>query len=589
MTKPSSFQTSLTFLAAMVVLPLTAGTARANLITVNTVADELNTDGDCSLREAITSANTDSATDACVVGAGADTVVVPAGTYVLSRAGTGEDANVTGDLDLLGGLTLVGAGRELTTLDAAGVDRVLDIRSGTVTVQDLTVTGGLTAVLGGGGPLSEAEHGGGIRSGATLLLTDVDVLNNVASSADQGGQGGGVFVDFGNSATLTRCTVAGNTAGAFGAGVSTEAGNASLTIIDSTISDNHGGDHGGVSSRGPTLIFNSTIHGNSGSSAGGIAHQGGDVSIDSCTITANVGTQFVGGVLRAGGAGSVTIHNSIVFGNTSTSGSADCKSFGDIISQDFNLFGETAGCTFTGSISSNIIGEDPLLRPLADNGGTTETRDMSDASAAIDRGACVDRNGATLTADQRGFARPTQLCDIGAVEHSDGRVLITSTTLSPGVICSAGGSRIDAGSDTGAGGGIAGNGILEPGEIETSSNICNGVDGTNGTDGTDGTDGVDGTNGVDGKPGAVSKPGTDGIDGVDGKPGADGTDGADGLAGAVGTDGADGKAGKAGSSGSGGCSVQPGPSAQPRNHFLGLLALSLWLVVRRRRNVATTP
>jgi len=69
-------------------------------IAVTTTADELNADGDCSLREAIQAANTDTAVDACPAGSGADTIVVPAGTYAISIAGTGEDANATGDFDI---------------------------------------------------------------------------------------------------------------------------------------------------------------------------------------------------------------------------------------------------------------------------------------------------------------------------------------------------------------------------------------------------------------------------------------------------------------------------------------------------------
>ena len=78
-----------------------SGTAHAAGITVNTTDDELNVDGDCSLREAIESANTDAAADACFPGSGPDVIAVPAGTYTLSIAGANEDANATGDLDIL--------------------------------------------------------------------------------------------------------------------------------------------------------------------------------------------------------------------------------------------------------------------------------------------------------------------------------------------------------------------------------------------------------------------------------------------------------------------------------------------------------
>ena len=76
--------------------------------TVNTTDDELNSDGDCSLREAIQAANTDSAVDACPAGSGGDTITLPAGTYTLAIAGMGEDNNATGDLDILNNVTING-------------------------------------------------------------------------------------------------------------------------------------------------------------------------------------------------------------------------------------------------------------------------------------------------------------------------------------------------------------------------------------------------------------------------------------------------------------------------------------------------
>jgi len=62
-------------------------TVRAAGIIVNTTDDELNDDGDCSLREAIRAANSDSAVDACTAGRGADTITLSAGVYRLSITG----------------------------------------------------------------------------------------------------------------------------------------------------------------------------------------------------------------------------------------------------------------------------------------------------------------------------------------------------------------------------------------------------------------------------------------------------------------------------------------------------------------------
>ena len=42
------------------------------MIAVTTTDDELNADGDCSLREAVVAANTDAAVDACPAGSGSE-------------------------------------------------------------------------------------------------------------------------------------------------------------------------------------------------------------------------------------------------------------------------------------------------------------------------------------------------------------------------------------------------------------------------------------------------------------------------------------------------------------------------------------
>jgi CSLREA domain-containing protein len=148
------------------------------VITVTTTDDELNSDGDCALREAIEAANTDAAVDACVAGSGADTVLVPAGTYLLALPGGDEDANQSGDLDILDDLTLTGDGAEVTVLDGDGLDRLLQIHTGrTVTVSALTLTGGLVV----------DDSGSAIENRGTLTLNDATLWENTVQSVDSYG------------------------------------------------------------------------------------------------------------------------------------------------------------------------------------------------------------------------------------------------------------------------------------------------------------------------------------------------------------------------------------------------------------------
>src|SRR5215203_4357136 len=94
----------------------------------------LTLDGRTTLRAAIQQANAME---------GTHTIVLPAGNYVLSIAGAGEDAGATGDLDISGPIVVQGAGPGTTTVTGDGTDRVFDIRSSRmITIRDLTVTGG---------------------------------------------------------------------------------------------------------------------------------------------------------------------------------------------------------------------------------------------------------------------------------------------------------------------------------------------------------------------------------------------------------------------------------------------------------------
>lgn len=105
---------SLAALLAFAATCAAAPAAAAAPIPVNTTVDELNADGDCSLREAVRSANLDTAVDVCAAGNGTDTITIPVGTYStgnnVTLEGPGENAAATGDLDLTSAMTIQGAG-----------------------------------------------------------------------------------------------------------------------------------------------------------------------------------------------------------------------------------------------------------------------------------------------------------------------------------------------------------------------------------------------------------------------------------------------------------------------------------------------
>ena len=135
--------------------------AQGATITPNTTTDELNGGGNCSLREAVQSINAGMDMGGCVA------TVTPnvygfndlirlndaLGAFVLNTPGSGENNNLTGDLDILETVAFdstLGMNGNPEISQAAGiVDRVLDIHPGaTVSLNNLTVKDGRVVAAG---------------------------------------------------------------------------------------------------------------------------------------------------------------------------------------------------------------------------------------------------------------------------------------------------------------------------------------------------------------------------------------------------------------------------------------------------------
>lgn len=175
--------------------------ALLSTITVTTARDVVDpNDGLTSLREAITQANA-SAED--------DTIVLQGVRYQLSLAGAGDDANLSGDLDIRsdrGYLTLVGSAG--TIIDGNGLDRVLHVLRGgrsTIELRGVTISGGVAQEDGGG---IRSDHFGGLR------ITDSVIRNNHA-----GGNGGGLAIVRSHFVRITDSTIENNSAGGDGGGI----------------------------------------------------------------------------------------------------------------------------------------------------------------------------------------------------------------------------------------------------------------------------------------------------------------------------------------------------------------------------------
>lgn len=411
--------------------------AWAATITVTTTTDELNSDGDCSLREAIRAANTDLAVDACPAGNGADTITLPAGNYILALAGASENAALTGDLDLTEDLTLNGAGATNTGIDANSLDRVFHILSGANAVQISGVT-----IQGGNAPGVSGFGAGLYAQTGALTLTNSRVRNNTTSAS-----GGGLYIQPGGSLTLTNSRVENNT-GASGGGIDVGSG-ATALISNSTISGNTATEPsvggGGIENLGTLTLVNSTISGNSTPGNGGGIYIGGSgtTNLFNVTVTNNTADSENnnigdgGGIRTAGGP--VNFRNSLIGGNFDNSSGAqhpDCS--GTLTGQGYNLIQDTIGCTIGGDTTGNVTGFSPNLGSLQNNGGPTFTHALLTGSPAIDAGnpaGCVDQNSTLLTTDQRGYVRPVDgdgnasaICDMGAYEFNSPGTLTATVT-----------------------------------------------------------------------------------------------------------------------------------------------------------------
>jgi len=391
--------------------------------TVDSFFDTLDP-GPTSLRSAVIQANADMTT-------GPHMIELGGGIYSLSLENAeppgpsetmvGENEAMTGDLDIAQNIIIRGQSPFTTIIDARNIDRVFEVLSGgTLTLENLTVTGGNVDGFG---------EGGGIRvDGGTLNLINVVLTENRATF------GGGIFNSSG-MVTITDSTLSFNRV--FSSGGAIESNGGTLTVQQSTISENNARNAGGGISTGAGMvdIINSTIANNSvgepqsgfGEGGGVYVQVGGNVDIIASTVAFNMAENEGGGLWVDGG--SLTVERTIVSDNNVTSGMSFVPddvftaSGTTVASNDYNIIRANTGFGF--SVQTNDrLGIDPFLMPLADNGGPTQTIALGGMSPAIDAGPTPLPSVPFLNGDQRGFRRErdgdrdgeTMNTDIGAFE-----------------------------------------------------------------------------------------------------------------------------------------------------------------------------
>jgi len=263
--------------------------------------------------------------------------------------------------------------------------------------------------------------GGGASVSGDVVLDHSTITHNSVSNASGGiTQSGGMDITgklFMMYSTISDNAVSGLPNSPGGIGGARVVGSA--VISNSTISGNTGdGGVGGLmiygSAASPNVITNSTISGNTAHAIGGI-YARGPTTIQNSTIAFNTETLFAnGGGLRLAYS-LADIESSIIASNTSSG--AD-QNIGLGISGGVTGAQDLIGPSGTVTLPPGTIQSDPLLLPLADNGGPTKTHALGGGSPAVDAG----NDNASLSTDQRGTGFPRSVGggpDIGAFEGVD--------------------------------------------------------------------------------------------------------------------------------------------------------------------------
>jgi hypothetical protein len=431
------------------------------VVTVDTLADSVDfNDGVTSLREAIFATN---------IVPGADTIEFDP---TLFAEGPGTILFQRGELTISEDLWIQGPGASLLTIDAQEQSRIVNITAttGDFTISSLTLLRGKT--VGDESGLDKYFSGGAIRSMSegTLTIDESIITGNQVTGRFASGGGifsmGNVFVGrsivsengtmpeyvplySGNGGgieargdvVLEKSLVSANRTFGAGGGVITRYGRVSAD--SSVVSNNYGN---GIWAEHVTLMHSHVTGNTAGLGAGVLA--GGDVDVRHSTITNNT-LISTGSVTNRGGGiyavhGTTTVVHSIIAGNNGAS-EPDMHSVAGShaaeLSISYSIVGYNSGTalgeTPTGlpDMNGNLIGGpvhgtiDPLLGPLADNGGfelpdgsRILTHALLPGSPAINAGDlnAVAGEGGVPLVDQRGepFGRIVGgRIDIGAFEY----------------------------------------------------------------------------------------------------------------------------------------------------------------------------
>ncbi|HET6546615.1 MAG TPA: choice-of-anchor D domain-containing protein [Rhodanobacteraceae bacterium] len=387
--------------------------------------------------------------DLLVAGPGATALSIDGGfatgahryNRVLEHSGSGtlaiqgltlENAELEGDnggcIDSGGSVSLTHVALQDCRISSGSGGAYPDIRGGAIyTAANLTLDH--SSITGNRGYAGGDARGCGAFVQGDLAMLDSVISGNLCTSLYRRALGGGLLVQ--GTLTMTRSTVESNRVLTstedpyYSAGGGIWSGGAFI-ITQSTIADNRAQQAAGLFSIGSNpadarKIIDSTVSSNTSDEAPAGIYMVLPLTLANSTVAFNVaGTASADSDAGIRSVLGLSMQSSIVAGNTAAGTPGDV--LGDVTGAN-NLIYEPG----TSSIPADtLVGTDPLLGPLLDNGGTTANHLLLAGSPAIDAG----NNAAGEGSDQRGFPRVAgAAADIGAVEVQPPAVLIDPADL----------------------------------------------------------------------------------------------------------------------------------------------------------------
>ena len=402
MTRPTEFPRFALYAIAVVLCLLSAHVSQAATINVD--------QSTCILQNAITSANSDTATGGCTAGSGDD---------IINLASVQFQIRLTSTLpQITSAITLEGANQSISSDEISRIFRVSS--AGSLTINDFTMSSSRVTNGDGGTILNEggtvtinnstikdylANNGGAIKSSGTLTISNSTIKDSITGYSQSTTKGGALYIT-GGSVTITNSAISGSIAEQGGA-IYLEAG--TLTISNSTIANSNGAnDIGG---------------------AGGINVNGGTATITHTTIYGNtIGTSaYATALVVDGTSATVNLRNSILGDGDSANKDCGLRNSATLAQNIGNVIenGDT-GCT---------AGSDrdlPDLGAFTDEPGYHVPNANSEANGAGDDTICAQN-----PKDQRGVSRWATGCDAGSVERGGYNEIIVNanTNNSPDTVC----------------------------------------------------------------------------------------------------------------------------------------------------------